>query len=227
MDLKITFVFEGDFFCYYFYPMNKILLSSAYLGPIQYYSKIAQADQIIIEQYDSYQKQTYRNRCRVLAANGVSDLVIPVVKKSGEKTMMKDVEIDYATFWQNKHWRTIVSAYNSSPFFEYYSDDFLPFFEKKWKYLIDFNSELNALILELLEIETTCNYTKEFIKHFEGSDFRTVISPKERFADEGFVAVKYTQTFDEKYEFKPNLSVIDLLFNVGPESLSVLEETFQ
>jgi hypothetical protein len=110
--------------------MQSILLSTAYLGPVSYFSAISRADKVIIEQFDSYHKQTYRNRCSILGANGPLDLVIPVVKASITKTMVKDVRIDYATRWQSIHWRSLFSAYNSSPFFEYYADAFSPFYSK-------------------------------------------------------------------------------------------------
>ncbi|MDA3927312.1 MAG: WbqC family protein [Prolixibacteraceae bacterium] len=207
--------------------MNKLLLSTAYLAPVQYYSKIAVAKQVHIEHYDSYKKQTYRNRCRILGGNGPYDLIIPVVKNSGVKTMVKDTQIEYLTRWQDKHWRTIVSAYNSSPFFEYYRDDFQPFFEKKWKYLFDFNSSLHELLMDLLELDAECKPTDDFIREFEGVDLRSVILPRKEELDKQFHAKPYTQTFNDRFGFVPNLSVLDLLFNVGPESGSVLEESFK
>lgn len=205
-------------FDFYFYPMENILLSSAYLAPIQYYNEIANAENILIEQYDSYHKQTYRNRCRVLAGNGPIDLIIPIVKNSGVKTLMKDVQIEYLMPWQDKHWRTIISAYNSSPFFEYYRDDLQPFFEKRWKYLIDLNTSLHELILELLELPINVKKTTDFIKDFEGTDLRNAISPKKNKKSRITDLKEYTQTFNERFGFVPNLSIIDLLFNVGPEA---------
>lgn len=208
-----------------FAAMNQILLTSAYLGPVQYYSRIAAASEVHIEQYDSYHKQTYRNRCRIFGGNGPHDLIIPVVKNSGVKTMTKDVEIDYMIRWRDKHWRTIVSAYNSSPFFEYYGDDFKHIFDKRWKYLIDFNQALHHLVLESLEIDTPCQLTDDFIRDFEGEDLRSIILPRKEALDSKFQLQEYTQTFSDKFGFVPNLSIIDLLFNLGPESYRVLEES--
>lgn len=205
--------------------MSEILLTTAYLGPLQYYSKVSQAEKVYIEQYDSYIKQTYRNRCRILGANGPLDLIIPIVKNSGVKTLVKDVQIEYTTAWQKKHWKTIVSAYNSSPFFEYYSDDFAPLFENEHKYLIDLNQELNELIVDLLELDAEFQLSTDYEKSFKGRDYRQTITTKKGWEqDSEYKSIPYTQTFAEKFGFTDNLSIIDLLFNVGPESVLLLEE---
>ena len=206
--------------------MNEILLCTAYFGPVQYYSKMMVSERVIIEQFDSYQKQTYRNRCRILGGNGPIDLTIPVVKNSGQKTLLKDVRIENLTNWQAKHWRTIVSAYNSSPFFEYYRDDFEPFFERQFDFLIDFNMQLNELLMDLLEIEADVILTDEFVKEPSVEDYREVISPKFRGTDAHFVTQEYTQTFHERFGFLPNLSVVDLIFNVGPGASTILQNCY-
>lgn len=204
--------------------MESVILNTTYLGPIQFYARLMRSDAVFIEQFDSYQKQTYRNRCSILGANGVLDLTIPVVKNSGKKTLVKDVRIDYATRWQNNHWRSIFSAYNSSPFFEYYESDFVPFYEKKYPFLIDFNMELQQVIAKALELETTVQLTTDYLPVFNGADLRGAITPKQDQAKPAlnFYAYPYTQTFSEKYGFVPNLSIIDLLFNTGPEAEMVL-----
>lgn len=197
------------------------------MGPAHYYARAQQYSEIIIERFDSYQKQTYRNRCVVLGANGPLALSIPVVKLHGEKMLVRDVEIDYATRWQINHWRTINSSYNSSPFFEYYADDFAPFYEKKWRFLIDFNMELHQLIGELIELDTQSILSDDFISQFNGDDYRSVITPKMQSekSDAAFKPFQYTQTYSEKFGFVPNLSIIDLLFNRGPETESILRRS--
>lgn len=212
----------------FYAPMNQLILSTAYLGPVQYYTKFFEYNQVEIERYDSYRKQSYRNRCRILGANGPLSLSVPVIKNSGEKTRVKDVMIDYATRWQNNHWRSIFSAYNSSPFFEYYEPDFMPFYEKKWKYLFDFNLALHHMIAEILELENTWQLSNEFKKVFNGDDYRELISPKIAFSlvDKRFKPIPYRQTFDNKYGFQSNLSIIDLIFNCGPEAALILEKSF-
>ena len=211
--------------------MQKIIVPTTYFGPIYLYSKILNVQEIGVEQYDTYMKQTYRNRCTILGANGMLSLSIPVVKTNGTKTWVKDVHIDYSTRWQSNHWRSICSAYNSSPFFEYYSDEFAPFYEKNFKYLIDFNNRILEMILDLLGMKNKSVYTTNaYQKTIEDAiDFRDVITPKKDYlgADPMFILEPYTQTFDEKMEFVPNLSIVDLLCNKGPEALSYLQRTLK
>ncbi len=206
---------------------QRAIVNTAYLAPVQYYSKFLLYDEIYIEQFDSYSKQTYRNRCRILGANGPLNLTIPVIKGSGKKTQTKDIRIDYATAWQKNHWRSIFSAYNSSPFFEFFAEDFAPLYDKKETFLIDFNHKLHQIISEHIELDIETHYTSSFEKKFNGDDYRNIISPKKPYQqnDPSFKPAAYTQTFDEKFDFIPNLSIIDLLFNKGPESEEILTKS--
>jgi len=199
--------------------MRKICLSSAYLAPVEYYSEIAKADVVFIESHDYYLKQTYRNRCLIAAANGLMALSIPVEKVSGEKVLTRDVRISDHNGWQLNHWRSIESAYNSTPFFEYYKDDLLPFYEKKWTFLVDFNREMQATILELLNLHVEIKQTTEYKNELDDSflDLREAIHPKKE--DQPINYKPYYQVFDQRYGFQPNLSIIDLLFNMGNESI--------
>lgn len=204
-----------------------IYLSSAYLAPVQYYAKFLEADAIFIEQCDNYVKQTYRNRCTIAAANGLMPLSVPVEHSSGVKTAMKDIRIADHGNWLHLHWNAIVSAYNSSPFFEYYQDDFYPFYHRKFEFLIDFNEGLQQTILDLLNIDCPpVGYTEQYKQIFEEEeiDMREAIHPKKdwRITDPHFVSSPYYQVFGEKFGFQENLSIIDLLFNMGNESLLVL-----
>ena len=143
---------------------NAVLLSTAYFAPIQYYSKLLAYSMIYIEQYEHFNKQTYRNRCNILGANGSISLVIPVVKGRGPKILMKDLRVSYDVDWQRNHWRTIFSAYNSSPYFEFYKDELEPFFERKWKFLLDLNLSIHEVICDLLEVENNMVLTHDFEK---------------------------------------------------------------
>ena len=204
-----------------------IYLSSAYLAPVEYYAKFLVADKIFIEQHDNYVKQTYRNRCTIAAANGLMPLSVPVEHSSGAKTAMKDIRIAEHGNWRHLHWNAIVSAYNSSPFFEYYQDDFYPFYHRKFEFLIDFNEGLQQIILELLNVDCPpLVYTDRYKLDFDAHeiDLRDVIHPKKdwRLTDPDFISVPYYQVFEQKFGFQENLSILDLLFNMGNESLLVL-----
>jgi hypothetical protein len=196
------------------------ILSSAYLGPVSYFKKIADSEKIIIEQYDHYIKQTYRNRCRIAASNQIMNLTIPV-HKTGEKCAMKDIRISYFEDWQKIHWRAIESAYNSTPFFDYYKDDLLPIYQKKNNYLLDLNNELQSVILELLSITTPICLSDQYHKAIpeETEDCRNLFLSKQETLSQ---LKPYYQVFDHKYGFLKDLSIIDLLFNMGPESVFYL-----
>ncbi len=204
--------------------MLTIFLSSAYLAPIQYYSKLAHFP-VCVEQHCNYVKQTYRNRCNIASANGVMPLTIPVDKGNKEKCLTRDIRISTHEDWQTLHWRTIVSAYNSTPFFEYYQDDLIPFYEKKWEFLFDFNNEIQQKIIELLDIDVNIQFTKEYKTDFGACeiDLREAIHPKKEVHDENFCLKPYYQVFENKFGFLSNLSIIDLLFNMGNEAAIVLE----
>lgn len=209
---------------------GNILLSIACFPPVQYFTKLAGFERIYIEKHENFAKQTYRNRYKILGANGPVSLVVPVVKGRGPKIKIKDLHISYDTSWQRNHWRTIFSAYNSSPFFEFYKDDIQPFFEKQWKYLFDFNLEIIEVLCDLLEINSNIELTDDFEKIPAGTlNFREAISPKKHksLPDKYFEPQKYTQVFSEKFEFVPNLSILDLLFNEGPNSYTILDQSFR
>lgn len=208
-----------------------IWLSSAYLAPVQYYSKLLAGDRIIIEQNDNYVKQSYRNRCNIMAANGAMPLSIPVEHSSTDKILMKDIRIAQHGNWQHMHWNTIVSAYNSTPFFEYYQDDFYPFYHNKYSFLFDFNEGLRTLILDLLNIDDiSIEYSNEYKTEFgsEELDLREIIHPKKNWKelDSSFLSIPYYQVFSSRSGFAANMSIIDLLFNMGNESLLVLSKTY-
>lgn len=204
-----------------------ILLSSAYLAPIEYYTKLLSEDVILIEQWENYNKQSYRNRCTVASPMGESALSIPIEKTDKSKILMKDVRISDHGNWRHLHWNAFLSYYNSTPFFEYYEDDFRPFYDKKHEFLFDFNEQLRVLICQLIGIDVDVKYTETYSKDFEGKDFRETIHPKKdwREVSENFSSVPYYQVFQNKHGFLPNLSIVDLLFNMGPEALLVLEKS--
>ncbi|MFC2493096.1 MAG: WbqC family protein, partial [Prevotella sp.] len=142
------------------------LLSSAYLAPVQWYAKLFQSNGCWMEQHDHFIKQTYRNRCIIATANGPQALTIPIERPSGEQASrmaMKDIRISDHGNWRHIHWQAIVSAYNESPFFEYYADDFRPFFERRFAFLFDFNLELTHTICTLLDFTPNIILTPAFV----------------------------------------------------------------
>ena len=209
--------------------MNTALLQTTYFGPIQWYQKLYRYDHCMIEQYDSFQKQTYRNRCVIATANGVQALTVPVEHTnlspltSHLSPLVKDLRISDHNQWRRVHCNALQSAYSESQFFEYYADDLHPFFEQKYDYLLDFNEAIRQKVCELLDIHPDVSYTSDF-RHqtSEITDYRDVINAKHPQPDEGFTPKEYWQVFQHKHGFLPNLSILDLLFNMGPESIFYL-----
>lgn len=203
---------------------GKFGLSTAYLAPIAYYKILANAEEVFLEQQESYVKQTYRNRCTIATANGLMNLTIPIEKSEFGKNNIRDVKIADFKNWQQQHWRSIEAAYNSSPFFEYYVDDLVPFYEKNQQFLWDFNLELQSVILELMDIDVNLFLTADYQHQFTDDtiDLRHRISPK----GSPYIAnlKPYYQVFEHKLGFQANLSIIDLLFNMGNESILILKD---
>ena len=195
--------------------MDTILLTSAYLPPISFFTAINSGGDVLVEQYDNYCKQTYRNRCVIATAGGKQTLTIPVAKSDSPKQLMKDVRISDHGEWRRQHWNALESAYMNSPFFMYYQDDFRPFYEKKYEFLIDFNTELTLRIMELAGIKKEIKLTESYMRGTDGiTDLRALAEPG---VQEPLNAKPYWQVFKQKYGFQANLSAVDLLFNMGPE----------
>ena len=207
--------------------MHTTLFSNAYFAPVHYYWHWRRSELPLMEACEHYIKQTWRNRCVIGTANGPMTLSLPV-EGNAEKTCIREVRLSDHGNWQHLHWNSIESAYNSSPFFEYYADDLRPFFEKKPGFLFDFNEEIREKMCELLEINNTSEKTT--IYHPEREipdgwiDLRYIIHPKKDWAvnDPIFKPEPYYQVFDRKFGFQPNLSILDLLFNMGPEAIFYL-----
>ena len=209
--------------------MAVVYLTTAYLAPVEYYAHMLAADKVWVEQHDHYMKQTYRNRCIIAGPSGRIDLTVPTVKPDCLKCPTKDIRISDHGNWRHLHFYALESAYGHTPYFEYYRDDFVPFYEKKYDYLIDFNEALQEMICALIDMQPCMKRTSEYIKEVDNGalDLREVIHPKHDYAmeDEVFKVVPYYQVFQEKLGFIPNLSIVDLLFNLGPESLLLLKQS--
>lgn len=199
-----------------------IILPTSYLPNIEYFSILHAEKKVIIEIYETYPKQTYRNRAEILSANGILNLSIPVKKVLGNKTKTGQIQIDHSEHWNLKHWRAIESAYNSSPFFIYYKDDIRKHFTGNLcEKLTDFNAKLTKTLCTICGIKCELVYSVTYTEKNTGkhSDYRDHFSPKASIKKDFPV---YEQVFSNKYNFYNNLSIIDLLFNCGPETINYL-----
>jgi hypothetical protein len=210
---------------------TEILLSSAYLPNIQYFSKLLDDKKVYIETHENYQKQSFRNRTVILSANGPLSLVIPVVKTNGNNTLIKEILIDHDAPWQQIHWKAIISAYKHSPFFDIFEPEIHPVYLKKEKYLLDWNFYILEHVISIAGIEKSFQLTDSF-KHttnINTFDYRELIHPKKAFQnkDPYFKPVPYYQVFSNKHGFIPNLSFIDLLFNEGPDAAFICKKCIE
>lgn len=192
-----------------------------YLPPVAYFTKInAYKPDILIESQEHFPKQTYRNRANIHSPDGVLTLTVPVVKGSKMHTKVKDVKISYDFKWQRLHWMGLETCYRRSAYFEYYEDDFAPFYQKHFTYLFDYNEQLLQMLLKFIKISLPLQYTESYEAVYPGlADYRDSISPKKEFE---FEQKSYFQVFDERNGFIKNLSIVDLLFNQGPQTINYL-----
>ncbi|MHC1705090.1 MAG: WbqC family protein [Tenuifilaceae bacterium] len=208
-----------------------VILSTAYLPPIQYFAKLTSYSKVIIEVHDTYSKQSYRNRCNILGSNGQLSLSIPVIRRNGNHTQVKDIKIDYSTNWQKNHWKAIESSYRTSVYYDFVEDIISPFYRKQEPFLIDFNTKLTIEILQFLGIDKSIQMSQEFIKEYPSNyyDSRGIIHPKPQYQldDKHFETKEYFQVFNNKFTFVPNLSILDLIFNEGLNSISILESSIK
>jgi len=198
-----------------------ILLPTAYLPNCDYFRLLLSGEPVLIETREHYLKQSYRNRCRIYSANGPLDLSIPL-QKLAEKELITDKKISYQERWQLQHWRALTSAYKNSPYFEYFEDELRPFYEQEFETLFDYNQQLITAILKILRQKTEIGFTAVFEKEpADSRDYRALLHPKKAAI---FDHKPYYQVFSDKYGFVPNLSVLDLLFHEGLNSLAYLQE---
>jgi len=192
--------------------MDHILLHPSYFGPISQYIVLAKAENIYFENWDNYQKQTHRNRTYIYGANGSLALNLPILH----------VRIEHQFNTLQIHWKSLESAYRTSPYFEFYEDDLAPLFENKPEFLLDFNYQCLEFVLESLQLDINYKKTEEyFFKPKDSIDYRYLSNPKDNSIGANFES--YIQVFQSKHSFLPNLSILDLLFNLGPNALMYLE----
>lgn len=239
----------------------KSLLSTTYCGPVQWYQKLYRSDEVLMECHETFQKQTFRNRCVIATTNGLQTLTVPIER--GTSPFIRDIRISNHGNWRHQHWFALMSAYNESPFFDYYQDDFRTFYEQQYDFLYDFNMEICQKVCELIDIQPnikeTTFFRSEGVQECRSEDnsftannsstktnlsthhpspkgevrkepplnlsaehildFRSSINPKHPAEDVDFSPQRYYQVYERKHGFQPNLSILDLLFNMGPESV--------
>lgn len=194
-----------------------LLLSTAYFPPAEYFSLIARHRIVRIEKWENFQKQTYRNRCVILGANGPLTLTVPVQRGSFHKTALKELEIDNTRRWRDHHLRSIVSACATAPFFEYYFDVIEGVIRRPYRFLLDLNTEALAAVCKAIGMTTEISFTEMYQQqHDEGNDYRHLITPKRPSSLINYTEIPYIQVFRDKYGFVPRLSIIDMLLNNGP-----------
>ncbi len=204
---------------------NNPVLSMSYFPPVDFFFVAANSSDILIEQQETYQKQSYRTRCHIYASAGLEVLQIPVYSNGDNKIPIREVKIDYSKKWIHQHEFAIMSAYKSSPFFDYYWDEIKTLLDAKEPFLFDLDLKIIYKMIELLNLKCSISLTGDFKMEYEEQDFRKRISPKYRgisLLEENNMKKPYYQVFSQKYGFIPNLSILDLLFHEGPESAGFL-----
>ncbi|CAN5669724.1 WbqC family protein [soil metagenome] len=201
--------------------MSTILLSTAYLPPVSYFSRLIVAEKIIFEKHEHYIKQSYRNRALIYGANGIHPLIVPIKHEGIERKSIAERKISYDDPWQKIHWRTITSSYRNSPYFEYFEEEFRPFYETKTETLFEFNLILLKKILALLQIPFEPEFTLSYEESIPSTflDLRNAFAPSTR-----KVIPEYNQVFGERFGFISDLSILDLLFSKGMQTKNYLKE---
>ncbi|MDT0642860.1 WbqC family protein [Zunongwangia sp. F363] len=210
--------------------MSRILLHPVYFGPVSQYVQLVNAEEVIFENEDNYQKQTYRNRMYIYDANGKLLLNIPIkhtsalgISSSGHQKY-KQVLIENEFEWQKQHWRALKASYQTSPFFEFYEDELYPLYHKKYELLMEFNYSCMQFVLDCLQVDIPFRKTSEYILNLKDvEDCRHFVDAKSK---EKFSNKRYAQVFEPKHGFIPDLSILDLLFNEGPNSLEYLRSQY-
>jgi len=201
-----------------------LILSTAYFPPVQYFTRIIRSNKVQIEVNETYHKQTYRNRCIIYSASGPLALTVPVERGSFHKTPLKELLIDNSRNWQQSHLRALNTAYKSAAFYEFYIDELEKFFKRRFNKLLDLNNDILESLLDILGIDAKINLTEEFIKEYSNAeDHRYNIKPKNQTEFPDFNPPEYFQVFNSAHGFKRDLSILDLIFNMGPEAYDYLK----
>jgi len=198
--------------------VEEVILTLPYFGSIDHYRQLLSKD-AWIDVHEHYVKQSQRSRVYLCGAQGIFNLSVPVIKHSGHKQVLKDIQVSYAQDWQQDHWRSIRSAYGASPFLMYYEAALDAFFEHEYKSLLSLNEAAHKLICGFLKQEIPLRYSEQYLSSTYGSDLRS------RYLKSFVPCPTYIQVFSDRQEFKPGLSILDLVLCIGPEALSYLHSS--
>ena len=198
------------------------IFPTSYMPPVVYFALLLKCSEIFIETQETFPKQTWRNRATILTSQGVLDLSIPVIKPHGNKTITAEIEIDNTQKWQNNHWRAIEAAYNKSPYFFYYKDKLKALIYNDEKLLLNYNNAFLRFFLTCFKIEKNIVLTEKYTPSSKNDDLRQLLTPKKTplLPLEQFPV--YYQVFSDRFPFVPNLSILDLVVNEGPEGVNYL-----
>lgn len=200
-----------------------LIIENQYFAPVDTFKKLTVEKHIKIEQYETFQKMSFRNRCVILGANGIASLTIPIEGGREQKALIRDIKINNSEPWQRTHLRSFVSAYNKAPFFEYYISEIEALLNSGEKFLFDLNLKILSFLIKSLNISVKVELTSEYkLKYPDTLDLRNKILPKNFQKDKENPQPKYSQVFEDRWGFQPNLSILDLLFCEGPNAINLL-----
>jgi hypothetical protein len=206
---------------------NEILLiEPQYWGSISYFKELVSANNIVLDIHSNFQKGTYRNRCKIMGPNGLLSLSVPLVKGNGQHSIFNQVRISYSENWRKDHWQSLVSSYRRSAYFEFYEEQIALIYINDYEFLKDFNVASLKIVSELLRIPFDIKFTENYISKdsFEGNDARDIIHPTARKMKYSYELPKYPQVFMDRMDFLSDLSILDILFNLGPRTVDYLRQ---
>jgi hypothetical protein len=207
--------------------MHGLIIEPHYIPNLRYFSKFQISNRIIIDDMSLFRKQSFRNRANILSVNGILPLIVPVCR-GRSKIIFKDIRIDNTLLWQKTHWNSILSAYNKSAYFQYYKHLFAGYYEKRYEFLLDLNLDIIRTIATILSLPSEIILFSDFTGDDSVlTDKRNTIDPKPRYnkADDMFTSIIYRQVFSDRFEFVADLSIIDLIFNRGPDTKALLQQS--
>lgn len=203
---------------------QSIIVEPHYWGSVAFFQALLKSESVTLDVHSNFKKGTFRNRCQIMGPNGLLNLSVPLVKGKDQHTIMEKVQISYTENWRKDHWQSLVSSYRRSAYFEFYEDDIAPVYQKEWTTLKELNQATTDIVLRLLKKKIDVHYTEKYISNSEwaGEDIRDAIHPNLQKMTLETNFPPYQQVFMDRMEFLPNLSVLDLLFNMGPRAIDYI-----